>query len=135
MVHYKLIYFDLYARGEFIRMVRVNNGIFEIIKRLRFLPLLGNNSRMFASREKIGQLWKRVRFYSFFFLQFLTIQYFIGAEYTASQLLEMPFGQIPVLEIDGKPLAQSYTIGRYLARQFGSYIFCKLNQIRSNFRY
>ncbi|PAV60687.1 hypothetical protein WR25_14443 [Diploscapter pachys] len=32
---------------------------------------------------------------------------------------KMPFGQIPVLEIDGKPLAQSYTIGRYLARQFG----------------
>lgn len=31
----------------------------------------------------------------------------------------MPFGQCPALEVDGKMLAQSNTIARYLARQHG----------------
>ncbi|GMS93295.1 hypothetical protein PENTCL1PPCAC_15470 [Pristionchus entomophagus] len=30
-----------------------------------------------------------------------------------------PFGQIPLLEVDGKPLPQSFAIFRFLAREFG----------------
>uniref|UniRef100_A0A914D361 glutathione transferase n=1 Tax=Acrobeloides nanus TaxID=290746 RepID=A0A914D361_9BILA len=30
-----------------------------------------------------------------------------------------PFGKMPVLEVDGKPLAQSFTIARFLARKHG----------------
>lgn len=31
----------------------------------------------------------------------------------------MPFGHVPVLEVDGKMLSQSSAISRYLARQVG----------------
>lgn len=31
----------------------------------------------------------------------------------------MPFGKVPVLEIDGKKVSQSAAISRYLAKQYG----------------
>ena len=31
----------------------------------------------------------------------------------------MPFGQVPVLEVDGKKIHQSNAISRYLAKQYG----------------
>lgn len=34
----------------------------------------------------------------------------------------MPFGQLPILEVDGLTLCQGHAINRYLARKFGGYI-------------
>ncbi|KAH7700456.1 Glutathione S-transferase 1 [Aphelenchoides avenae] len=32
---------------------------------------------------------------------------------------KLPYGQLPLLEVDGTPIAQSYAIYRFLGRQFG----------------
>ncbi|XP_076294014.1 glutathione S-transferase-like [Lasioglossum baleicum] len=45
--------------------------------------------------------------------------YRLGADEWPKLKHEMPFGQVPVLEIDGKKVNQSAAISRYLAKQFG----------------
>lgn len=43
----------------------------------------------------------------------------IGQEEWPQKKAEMPFGQVPVLEEDGKKLGQSYAAARYLAKKYG----------------
>ncbi|GMR45050.1 hypothetical protein PMAYCL1PPCAC_15244, partial [Pristionchus mayeri] len=43
----------------------------------------------------------------------------ISREEWPSILESLPFGQVPVLYVDGHPLPQSHAIARYLAQQFG----------------
>ena len=39
-------------------------------------------------------------------------------------MIDQPFGQLPVLEIDGgEKIAQSMAISRYLARKFSKFLF------------
>ena len=52
-----------------------------------------------------------------FFEEFLRIQ----KHFFKELISETPYGHLPVLEVDGRPIAQSGTIGRYLARQFGEH--------------
>lgn len=40
-------------------------------------------------------------------------------ESTVFVYIATPFGQCPILEVDGKQLVQSHAIARYLARQHG----------------
>ncbi|KAI6224456.1 hypothetical protein M3Y99_01393900 [Aphelenchoides fujianensis] len=50
-------------------------------------------------------------------------QSFVDERISKKQWLAMKdstfYGKLPILEVDGRPLAQCYTISRYLAKQFG----------------
>jgi len=76
MPEYKLIYFKVRGRGEFIRYI---------------LKEAGQN---FTEEEVTMENWPEKK-------------------------PKMPMGQVPVLDADGKMLAQSVAIGRYLANEHG----------------
>jgi len=54
------------------------------------------------------------------------------AEVLPSLKSSTPFGQIPILEIDGKMFCQSYAIGRYLARKYNLAGKTDLDQLQAD---
>ncbi|KHJ85156.1 glutathione S-transferase protein [Oesophagostomum dentatum] len=94
MVHYKLLYFNGRGNGECARQIfAVAGQQYEDVRLTheQFAPM--KPSRMLSSVliNKINKM----------------------------DSADLPFGQVPVLEVDGKQLAQSAAIARYLARQYG----------------
>jgi len=51
---------------------------------------------------------------------------------TAEVKSRTPFGQVPILEIDGRTFCQSYAIGRYLARKFNLAGKTELDQLQAD---
>jgi len=103
MVNYKITYFNLRGRAELARLVLHQAGV--SFEDYRFGP----GEWPTAKPSKFIILFNFIHFFKKFYL---LIQMFIC-------IIDMPFGQVPVLEEDGKMLAQSITIARYLARQHG----------------
>ncbi|VDN23049.1 unnamed protein product [Cylicostephanus goldi] len=92
MVHYKLTYFPVRGVAECARQVSFH---------LYYSTFIKPRVQIFALA---GQEFEDVR---------LSHEQFMPVK------PNLPFGQMPVLEIDGEQLAQSKAICRFLARKFG----------------
>uniref|UniRef100_A0A0M3HPS6 GST C-terminal domain-containing protein n=1 Tax=Ascaris lumbricoides TaxID=6252 RepID=A0A0M3HPS6_ASCLU len=105
---YKLIYFNGRGRAETIRLLFAQAQVkYEDVR---------------IEKDQ----WPTLKESKLKFYQSLSIVIFCSM---FSCLLCMPFGQLPVLEMDGKRLAQSHAIEKFLARMFGKHFqkFLKLN--------
>lgn len=93
--------------------------------------MLGKSMKTVESNEQIGQLLSRVKtnfrkLIKNFIALLLTIEHLYCQNELSKKVKtmsfqhvsEMPFGELPVLEVDGKLLSQSVALTRYLARKF-----------------
>nr|XP_006813071.1 PREDICTED: hematopoietic prostaglandin D synthase-like [Saccoglossus kowalevskii] len=56
----------------------------------------------------------------------------LSAEEMQKEKGRMPFGQLPILEFDGKTIAQSRAVARYVAKEYGLYGKDNYDQARAD---
>lgn len=98
--HYKLTYFDLMGRAEPIRLIFAAAGVEYEDVRISFEQwpaLKQSKSRIRGSRLQTPSL--------------IT---------SSATVIGAPYGQLPTLEFQGKLLAQSHAIEKFLGRMFGT---------------
>lgn len=97
---YKLTYFNLAARAEPIRfLLSYGNIDFEDVR----------IAKKDFPKTRDGKNWRTAL--DRYLIQLRMLLYFL--------IKAMPLRQIPILEVDGKILHQSFAICRYLARKVG----------------
>jgi hypothetical protein len=96
MVQYKLYYFDIPGLGEQIRMLFHFAG-------QKFEDVRINKDKDWATMKtsKKRQIFSQIGMTFYYFTEFF-------------------YQTVPVLEVDGKQLAQSATIMKYLGKKFGN---------------
>ncbi|VDK67343.1 unnamed protein product [Anisakis simplex] len=99
-VSYRLIYFDLRYLAECARQIFRYKGVeFEDVRvRREDWPALKTSKYSIILRKTVLQMNHQISCVSF---------------------PETPFGKLPILEVNGEVISQSYAINRFLAHQFG----------------
>lgn len=100
MPAYKFTYFNAKALGESIRMLFHYGGVDFVDDRVEFPDWPKLKPCMYSDMILANIIWR--------------IDLMFDFHDSAT-----PFGQLPVLEVDGKKVVQSSAIARYLAKKFG----------------
>lgn len=97
MVSYKLTYFDGRGAGELCRQI------------------FAAAEQKYEDNRLTDEEWEKFKAAGSEFPFLLNIM----CKILIVWFPETPYNQLPMLEVDGKPLAQSHAMARYLAREFG----------------
>ncbi|XP_033362940.1 hematopoietic prostaglandin D synthase-like [Bombus vosnesenskii] len=119
---YKLIYFNARGRAEHIRYIFAYTGIEYTDERIpeELWPEYKDCKReesIFTFIVQLSDICHLLKLFCIFPIdRFLSNS--TQCSYEPCLFLAMPYKKLPVLEIDGKPVAQSNAVARYLARKY-----------------